>query len=437
MIATRSTWPTPGLVHQTPHGWLAWLDHSPARVAIFEHEPNFDELRSIHRVGATNDAAQGEGREVLRVEFLIEPREEWIAPRDFLQRLALSSVSFLTISFQYTDHCVWPSLRNWIEKFERYLNDTQAAIRLTYLFAQPDDSVDFRDFVEARLPITSVVFRDSGEDESLSQQVAERASHLADHGIRVRAQLSLAAVRIERWHSALETWRAISHNAGVDLVRPNPVYTYSLPSDHQVAEFLASVYSERKLDLVDSYPFSWIIAALRLGSAAVPYCGSPALAAIDNGGNLFGCDHRSVSANRSGTYCGSYWNSICRMLCIRCDGHFKTLNSDFVGQYERMFCNSMSLLMPRICEDLCATGVKANDLKSRQAQSRFRIAARDGKPVIWSENVITDHRNRFGDKANASANPQDLAWIRSRASGDQPARSGGQDAHPTQPAASS
>ncbi|MBL8879971.1 MAG: hypothetical protein JNG88_12700 [Phycisphaerales bacterium] len=67
-------------------------------------------------------------------------------------------------------------------------------------------------------------------------------------------------------------------------------------------------------------------------------------------------------------------------------------------------------MMPLVFEELANTALMQRELL-RQPEDRMRIAARDGKPVIWKDSVIADHRPRRGENADGTRKHLDIAQL--------------------------
>jgi len=305
----------------------------------------------------------------------------------------------------------WDALRAWVLAAEE-LSKSGVVPVFGLVGAMEHIPDEFLAFCERRIGTLTIHVADHGIDPTKSGRAMECASRLADLGLPVRAVLSLTHNSMNRWADRASSWRTITRNQGLDFAHPCMNERGSLesrpPRNEALVEFLLDIYERRQHDLWRTAPFSRLLHAMTLGTRAIPQCGSHAVIGTD-GGRLFGhCRFIRESCTPSKVpKCTCNLGALCDAVCAPCGGS--------PPHSRHAYCSLLQAVVPRVLDELSRAAVLQHTLTRRNEDRRFRIAARNGKPVVWTETVTTDHRNRF-EGAN-HADPHDLSWVRPRPAG--------------------
>ncbi len=415
--------PSPRLRLRTTDGWVDWIDGSPPVLFVSDSDtitadfvdpqppsvglprPVFS-LRLVSALPAVEPA-------VVADRFLRRGCSQLhvIGPRDTLPSI---------------------ELLRWISELRLRFRGSSADRNVRFdleLSCRGFDS-SVRGFCLDNPGMVRVIAHDRRSCAEESFRLMDYAAELAVQGNFVTAEVALNTSDESKWREAAEQWRVACNGRSPSFVRPRVADLRSdtrLPDSLVVADFLRWIYDDTRFDLQEVYPISSMLAALAFGTNQLPRCGSEHCEAIDAYGRGLHCDHGCVTRIATNPDCGGKWAPICRVFCALCPGEAALVVHADLQNYARLFCDSVGALMPMLMAEIAATARFAHYSRTRSGAERFRIAQRDGKPVVWSDDVITDHRNRFEGDAHGDGTPHDLSWVRSRPARDRAAATDGRD----------
>lgn len=386
----------------TPRGDVAWTDGAPLRVTL----PNsaLDPTGGLE-CGAWDAAVPDEGAgDASPAEFelalLLESGAPFVPAHEALHAPEIAGADHLRLGFRGADPLEnWSMCEAWITGLERYLRETRARLRVTceLYTALPQLPSGFFDFVGPRLACLAVVVTDDGLDDKAAESLQRRASHLAEWGLRIRPRMCLTRDTQPRWEQRAEAWRALCRSAGVSFIRPGiqadgPRGALArLPRAQEVAELLASIYDAGQHNLTESYPFSHLLQALSAGTATVHRCGSPSYAALDHAGQRFACEHRAEDGvELASARCTCAYGALCDVLAAPCSALRCAVDGEPWGEWERMFCPAVSVLVPKMIDDLVIAARFQTFLMSRPTNERFHAGAREGNLRVWRVKVPSE-----------------------------------------------
>lgn len=148
--------------------------------------------------------------------------------------------------------------------------------------------------------------------------------------------------------------------------------------------------------LHQSWPFSELLCAITLGDHRLSHC------ATWNGQSWRDgcCAFANMQApSAAACHCASNLGYVCSQVRLH----------DGTPVFWLAHCHTVARIVPLILEDFAVTAQYEIQLHSRCEDERFRIGARDGRPVVWTERVKLQHEPV---RAKADGDPRDLSWIR-------------------------
>lgn len=386
------------LVFSTRHGELRWSDGTPPRIVVCDQSSDCAAVPELPFSAATGDA--GRPRE-FTLSLLAERGRLLPRGSELLRRLDLSQVDLLRLAFRGADPLLrWADTERWVGDLERHLDQTRARIKVRYEFhtALAEVPDGFFAFAGSRLPRIVIAVTDTGTSVECTG-LERQAGRLAGWGIRVQPRLCLTAANMHLWEQRAETWRDICRGASVSFLRPLTGLAHwgaslrQLPPTDRVTEFLTSIYDQKHHDLAETYPFSLLLQVLKDGTSCTPHCGSKAQAAIDCAARAFACEHRwTGDAGGTGPSCLCPYPSFCDALAAPCPALRAAAATERWRDWERLFCPAVSILIPKMMDDLAAAARFQAFLTSRSGAERFRATARDGKVRIWRDQATLPDR---------------------------------------------
>lgn len=244
-------------------------------------------------------------------------------------------------------------------------------------------------------------------DNSLSDEDfrywTDVVGQIADSGILVRPRLLLASGVDIRWQERITQWYTISRGNGLDLRLSDSVRDGQLCI--QITKALTEVYGSKALDIVRCEPFRGIANVLFWGSTTDQRCHSKRCLTIADR-RIWQCARCVRGCSQLMPYCDCVWGPFCAAIHPICQRSV----TDKIGAISAI-CRLASAIIPLILMDVLTTAMYQGQLANRETHDRVRIAARDGKPVMWKDSVITDHRSRRGENADGTRKHIDVAQL--------------------------
>lgn len=317
---------------------------------------------------------------------------------DLLRAFDLSHVKQLHLVLAASDApWRWDEAARLIGDLEAYLRERRAPLEVEYELHTALTSLSkvSLDFVGQRLARVTLPVTDNGLSDDDFAESAERAAQLANWGIRIRPRLCLTRRNMPRWAERAEAWRCVCRGASVSFLRPwlGPSPWESIddvPPGCKVAEFLASVYEGGRHDLTQSEPFAALLRAISAGTRAVTSCGSPDHGAVDSEGRCFACEHRAQPGARiPNRNCTCAFVPFCDALAAPCSALRAAAGTDRWREWEGMFCDAVTTLLPKMFEDLAVAARFQTFLTSRPSDERFRVCTQDGRLHIERQRLTT------------------------------------------------
>lgn len=394
--------------------WIGWQD---GRVPRMAYGTGRDGVQAALAAARTSDAEPGVGELgsglLLRIE--ISAQDGLPSHLGVLKQLAKLRGSEVTFHFVGDDGARDTSLViEWLDRCGAFLQQTGANVAMrACLETELVECLPtaLREYASKRVAWFSVIVRDASGDMARSRASMDHAAELTDLGVRTDTRIVLDRRNQDSWMSMADAWSLATHGGRMLFDAGN--LDDSEEERAGLAEFLGSVFECVRFDLWKIEPLATLMRVISLGSGSSGGCGS-----LDVGGfSSRGFVHRCRNG-RHACGVGTAARSVCE-CCFApvCAALGRTWGECSLGvvplRTPSKYCAVTGAIVPMILREMVTAARYLDFWQSRSDHERVRIAVQDGRVKVWSEAVVTDHRNRFqGPKDD---NPHDLSGLRTRA----------------------